>query len=82
MSLCPFTHGQCVCEPRNGTECEVFTELRAENARLREALRFYANPETWEEHTQGSPETGYWRECPLAEDGGRIARDALRGDKG
>jgi hypothetical protein len=49
-------------------------ELRADNVRLREALAFYADPETYEGHA-----VGYEWAAAIENDNGARARAALTG---
>lgn len=60
---------------------EAAPELLAENKRLREALKFYADEENWEEPvwtgTRGGP-----RPAPAHEDAGDYAREALHTEVG
>ena len=55
---------------------DELAQVRAENERLRAALRFYANKEAWRE-----VETGIGMQPGLAVDHGAKARDALGGAK-
>ncbi|RCK20088.1 hypothetical protein TH8_19700 [Thalassospira profundimaris] len=55
---------------------EMCVKARAETARLREALGFYANPETWQ--ADGHPQIDA-NSKTIFRDGGKVARDALAG---
>lgn len=71
-------------------EMERFIELKRaeeENTKLREALGFYANQESWKRHNTSEPyslDGGYeaptWEPSAIEFDEGKVARQALGGD--
>ena len=54
---------------------DIREQRRSEVTRLREALRFYANPDCYE----GGSEHDWTGDEPVLKDGGKRARKALRG---
>jgi hypothetical protein len=57
--------------------------ILCENEALVRALRFYANPENWKRRrpTAGEILSGQSPESEVEEDGGKVARAALRGER-
>jgi hypothetical protein len=73
-------HGPVLYTPRC-TDCEI-AALKGENAKLREALRFYADEHSWTGLVHVS--VGVWQGWDgtlVANDGGSVARKALGEEK-
>lgn len=69
-------YNTCWKDLQDGTIQKINDDIRAENKRLREALKFYATKENYYEEIKDH----IFRTTPIREDGGEMAKQALQGD--
>jgi hypothetical protein len=82
-----YIQGQgCTCCARSPEECVCYIipeiyKLRAENKRLREALKFYADDKNYKSFCKASYRGNpIYEKAPVEDDKGKLAKQALEGN--